>query len=290
MRLESSNFDELYKYAAHAVLSAGEDVCVRGLHTKELLNTQLVLQNPRLCLLKSKARALDFRYLIGELCFFLSGSTDLAFISHYSKFWNSISDDGVTVNSAYGFRLFAKQLSATGTNTNFKYALACLIEDKTTRKAVMTIYDARTDSKKSGDNPCTMYVQFIIRNNALNMIVNMRSNDIWLGLPYDMPFFALVQEMMLITLRDVYPDLQLGWYEHNAMSFHAYARHYESLEKVAYEPLTGEPLLRPCLSAYDVASDFNYMLNAEFNLRMGCHIAQITVPTPFQTWAISHLK
>jgi hypothetical protein len=55
------------------------------------------------------------------------------------------------------------------------------------------------------------------------MIVNMRSNDVFLGVPYDVFSFTMLQEY--IAMRT---GFQLGSYFHNAGSFHLYERHYNA--------------------------------------------------------------
>ena len=62
----------------------------------------------------------------------------------------------------------------------------------------------------------------------------MRSNDIWLGTPYDIGFFTMVQELMLIRLRRTkYNNLTLGSYTHLVGSLHLYERHFEKAETIA---------------------------------------------------------
>jgi len=277
IRRESA--DELYKQLCTELVNYSEVVSPRGLGTHELLDVTLELDDPTDRLVMCPARGIDLRYLVGELCFYLGLRTDLKFISHYSKFWNKVSDDGATVNSAYGARIFAQQ---------FEYAMATLAHDSTSRKAVMVIY-APGDARPSNDNPCTMFLQLLIRRGALHCIASMRSNDVWFGLTYDMPFFTLVQEIALVRLRWAYPDLRMGCYRHHATSMHAYDHNWAAVKAVAdSRPVTGARMPRLC--DYDVEGWFRELLAYEDCHRRGAAWVTQASVTPFQLWCMSALK
>jgi len=59
----------------------------------------------------------------------------------------------------------------------------------------------------------------------------MRSNDIVKGLIHDEPSFTLFQHLMLLRLREVYPDLQMGTYTHISHSLHLYEPDFELTKK-----------------------------------------------------------
>ena len=59
------------------------------------------------------------------------------------------------------------------------------------------------------------------------MIVNMRSNDIFLGFPYDIFNFSMFQEYISTILH-----LELGEYVHMVGSFHYYKKNKEKLLKM----------------------------------------------------------
>jgi hypothetical protein len=80
-----------------------------------------------------------------------------------------------------------------------------------------------------------MYLNFFIRNNQLNMKVQMRSNDVFYGLTFDAPFFAFVQQHVYLWLKDTYPELNLGVYYHCSDNSHFYERHFELASKIQQE-------------------------------------------------------
>jgi len=233
---EFENINECF-YTITKSLLEQEHIITHNKKVKEIINCSITINNVRKRIINIPERAFNMRYFIGELCFYLSGSNSLSFISHYSNFWKNCSDDGKTVNSCYGKRLL-HDVNKYGI-TPIEYAFSELENDKHTRKAVMPIYSKHDNLTGSCDNPCTMYIQAFIRNNEFNFIVNMRSNDIWLGFTYDAAFFMFLQELMYIGLKqNTYPDLKLGKYTHNVGSMHLYENKFRIAERMELNGIT----------------------------------------------------
>ena len=64
-----------------------------------------------------------------------------------------------------------------------------------------------------------------LRENRLQLLTTMRSNDAWLGLPHDIFCFTMIQELVARSL-----GVELGDYMHFAGSLHLYA---SDIEKAA---------------------------------------------------------
>jgi thymidylate synthase len=222
--IQSPYFNEIYKELCKGLLN---DPDYRVEDLSEFIDKSFTLTQPTNCF--ATVRNMSMSYLEGELEWYLSGSPYLKDISKYSKFWETISDDGWSCNSNYGkILLHDRNLHNF---TQFEYAKSCLLKNIYSKKAVMVIYDGDR-SYNSKDNPCTMYLQYLIRDNKLNLFVKMRSSDIWFGLPYDVPWFVLLQWKMLRELRqESYRYLELGYYNHNSGSLHLYDRNKIQLEE-----------------------------------------------------------
>jgi hypothetical protein len=78
------------------------------------------------------------------------------------------------------------------------------------------------------DVPCTLALQFFIREGKLHLHVNMRSSDIILGIAYDVPAFTTMQEVLANEL-----GVELGEYVHTSNSLHCYERDFEMLDAIA---------------------------------------------------------
>jgi thymidylate synthase len=108
------------------------------------------------------------------------------------------------------------------------YVVDALVKEPTSRRAVLTIW--RENPPPSRDTPCTISVQFLLRDGYLNELVYMRSSDTWLGLPYDLFTFTMVAATVYLKLRDKGLDLRgLGRLTNIAGSRHLYQQDVEKI-------------------------------------------------------------
>lgn len=215
---KAETFSELYVKAFHSIALHGTSSSPRDQKVHEVSPAILILTNPRNRLLSFNEMRNIKRYCYGEALWYLSGSNSLEFISKYSKFWNKISDDGKTCNSAYGRYIF-RDLYYDGTKfiNQWQYVKQTLQQDSMSRQALIHIKPIQTAPTK--DVVCTTILHFMLRDNKLDLIVSMRSNDLVKGLTYDVFQFTLLQELMAAEL-----NVQLGRYIHIANNLHIYEK------------------------------------------------------------------
>jgi thymidylate synthase len=100
--------------------------------------------------------------------------------------------------------------------------------DPDTRQAVITLWDVNLDNDPGRkDYPCTVAMGFRIRNGHLNMSVTMRSNDVWLGVAYDIFQFTQLQFTIANML-----GVAIGTYSHHAWSLHMYERDFDLVDQL----------------------------------------------------------
>jgi thymidylate synthase len=100
------NFQTAYRSILDHVYYCGQEVNVRGNDMRECIPGYFEITNPRDRLLNLDSRPNIYKYIFGELMWYLSGRDDVDFISKYSKIWRPLSDDGIHSNSAYGKYIF----------------------------------------------------------------------------------------------------------------------------------------------------------------------------------------
>lgn len=183
-----------------------------GLVVGEVINAITVINDPTKNIVNSSLRNMPIRYAIGELLWYLSGNNELKEIQKYSSGWDRMSDDGVHVNSNYGYCIKYKY----GFD-QFGYIYKLLTDNPETRQAVIHIKEPSYIASK--DVNCTVCLQFFIRENKLYMTTYMRSNDIWLGFPFDVFQFCNLQVLLSMKL-----GVELGTYTHISGSLHLYKR------------------------------------------------------------------
>jgi thymidylate synthase len=201
----------------------------RGMKIKEKLGVQFRIRNVRDRLPHIEARNFSLSYFVAETLWYMSGSNSTEWISRYAPFWKDISDDGKTANSAYGARIFKLHPRiADGGLNQWDYVKSELKRDPDSRRAVIHIRTPDDSLHAVKDVPCTLALQFFIRESKLHLHVNMRSSDIILGIAYDVPAFTTMQEILANEL-----NVELGEYVHTSNSLHCYERDFEMLDKIA---------------------------------------------------------
>ena len=232
INIESNKFSEIYKRLLYEIYNNSDNIVrPRGLKVKEKNNVLLILNDPLSNLYKNEIRNPNFKYLCAEIIWYFNRSNSLKFISKYSKFWNKISNDGITSESAYGKLIFDSSDSYT-LNTEWAWALKSLLNDKNSRQALIRFNKPQHSFDGNKDFVCTLNGIFSIRNNKLDFNIIMRSQDMWFGIIYDIPFFTLLQQQMLNHLKEEYKDLELGSYYHYIINAHIYENNFNIIEKM----------------------------------------------------------
>lgn len=165
--------------ALSMIVAHGRIVTPRGKPTTELLH-HTVLTDMSQPAVWCRERKLNYSFMAAEALWMLDGRDDLEPLVVHTPRMASFSDDGRTLAGAYGPRIMSQH----------DYVVSCLCNDINTRQAVLTTWNRNPPPSK--DIPCTVSMQFMIRNRQLNAHVYMRSSDVWLGLPYDTFSFSMV--------------------------------------------------------------------------------------------------
>lgn len=218
-----SNFSNQFTGIINRINDTGSESQPRNLKVRELIYGQFDVDST-LPFASFKDRAFNWKYFAGEVAWYLKKDCDIDYINKFSNFWKGITNpNSNNINSNYGSLLFGSQL---------KWCLDSLKSDDNTRQAIAFLNQPKFQFEGNKDFVCTMYLNFFIRDNKLNMKVQMRSNDIFYGLTFDAPFFAVVHQHMLLWLKESKPTLELGTYTHFADNIHYYERHFELSEQI----------------------------------------------------------
>ena len=214
----------------------------RNQKIREFINCCLIITNPYSNLFKNEIRSVPLKYLANELLLYFSGSNLAEHFVQASKFWKNIANEDGTINSAYGYLLFCLDDAKEKNCSQWEWAVRSLIKDKDSRQAILHYNRPRHQYFNNKDFVCTMSNQFFIRDNKLHMNTFIRSQDVFFGSTFDIPFFTLLMQCMLNELSKVYPDLEMGYYYHNMGSCHLYERNFEVVENMLRHVFTEDEL------------------------------------------------
>lgn len=134
-----------------------------------------------------------------------------------------------------------------------------LTAEPSSRRAVVQLFDPVLDFAGHRDVPCTIGYRFSIRAGRLHMHTTMRSQDLWLGLPYDVFTATVLQELLAGWL-----GVGLGSYHHHVDSLHLYDQDLEAAHRLAeVDALPAEELTPLAVPWHDVDRRLSQLIASE---------------------------
>lgn len=200
------------------LMETGGRIESRGGTTIEHTGVTIQFDDPTECMLPVGVnRGINVRLAAIEALQLLSGNGDVELLRAASPQYSDvlINPDNLTYGS-YGIR----------TRYQVEHVWRELDQHPESRRAILSIWREQ-DLTHDGDRPCTLAIQFLLRNDALEAHVSMRSNDAWLGTPYDVFMFTQLQLSLANQL-----GVGVGKYVHHIGSLHIYERNFEAASQL----------------------------------------------------------
>jgi thymidylate synthase len=213
----SGRFDRVYDELLDVLLHRGQVVSPRTQPTREIRGVQLQIRDYGYNILYHEQRNLNYKFMGAEWLWIATGLDDVATIAHFNKKYLQFTDDGVILFGAYGPPWVAQK----------SYVLRKLRKDPESRQAVITLWKPNPPDSK--DIPCTLSMHYMLREGYLDVVVNMRSSDIYLGIPYDVFTFSQLANEIAFELNVKRGDLimQIG-------SSHVYERDIANVRSLMF--------------------------------------------------------
>ena len=216
-----SNIDKLWLSIIHEIIMTGQEMPSRVGRIKEITGYSATLLNIESTFLLNPRRKLSPMYAAAETLWYLSGAGKIEMLIAYAPQYVNFAEDGVAFG-AYGARI--KQFN------QLSLLIDVLRKSPNSRQALISFWQGSDlEHAYLGDHkdlPCTMSLQFLIRDNALHLIATMRSNDAWLGTPYDIFAFTCLQRLIADAL-----NVNYGTYTHQVGSMHLYEKNWKAAEE-----------------------------------------------------------
>jgi len=186
--------------------------------TRETLHANFHIENPRQRWVLSRIPAFNPAFAIAEVFWILAGHNDSAFLNYWNPVLPKYAGHGEKYHGAYGYRI-RKQFGFDQMNKAYQ----ALKAKPSSRQVIIQIWDPINDfPKENGDPvdadiPCNICSMPKIRNNKLEWLQVMRSNDLYLGTPYNFIQFSTLQEILAGWL-----GIDVGAYHQVSDSLHIY--------------------------------------------------------------------
>ena len=181
-----------------------------------------------------QVRKMYYKTAASEVAWMLSGSKSINWITKHTKIWDAFADEDGNKESAYGHR-WSKAFGID----QVQNILTKLELDPTSRQQVLLSWDPRTDNVIRTPNiPCPLMAIFNIINGKLNCHLTLRSNDLYLGLPYDMAMYTILSNLMANSLK-----IEVGELFYSIAHAHIYSNQYDQVLEIMKRDTKGKNIL-----------------------------------------------
>jgi thymidylate synthase len=268
-----------YPQVLRRILQYGERRSPRGLRTLDLGFASIMIVQPQKALPLGIGRKLNPAIAAVEAVQLIAGVSDpqlvLRLAPQFQRYLDTAEDGSGdrTFWGAYGDRI----------KMQVHCAVQKLTTDPNTRQAVVTLWDPWLDNVQGKhDYPCTIALQFWLQDGLLCMNTIMRSNDAWLGLPYDMFQFTQLQASVAHAL-----NTRPGSYRHTTLSLHLYETNFDEARALVqdYMPQVNRETFRdlwlPTEAIGHPGQSFNDIMR---RARALMHNEELTGETPSESW------
>lgn len=199
-------------------------------------------------------KRLAFKQVTAELCWFLSGSTDLNMLHAWkTHIWDSNADDNGEVGPIYGRQW--RNFNGDGVDQ-----IANLIHrikaDPTSTRHMVTAWNP-SELGQMRLPPCHTHFQVHAPANLLSVQVYMRSVDLCLGFPFNLASYAMLTHTLAqLTNREPWEVI------FNFGNVHIYSAHIRN----AFEQIEREPCHLPELVISGELGDLKTLVPGQFRL------------------------
>lgn len=135
------------------------------------------------------AKKVNFKHALTEFMWMMSGDTSLKYLNDNGiKWWDGFAKDG-QLGKVYGYQI----RKFNGVFDQIEYAKKEILNNS--RRAIITLWNP-TDLEDQALPCCFTGFNFVRQGDKLNMAMDFRSSDMFLGLPYDIQVGALLLATM----------------------------------------------------------------------------------------------
>ncbi|WP_341659684.1 thymidylate synthase [Vibrio sp.] len=177
-----------------------------------------------------------FKGVVNELLWFISGSTNINDLD--SKIWDEWALEDGSLGPIYGKQWTAWECKEGGPINQIDYVVDLLKNNPTSRRILFHAWNVEylpTEKLSPKENvragkmalpPCHLLYQFQVSDNKLNLMCTVRSNDLFLGHPFNTAQAALWVHMLAQQC-----DLEVGELIMSIGDAHIYNNHMAQVEE-----------------------------------------------------------
>lgn len=189
-------------------------------------------------------KSVHFKSVAHELLWFLRGDTNIAYLKENGvSIWDEWADEKGELSAVYGaqWRTWKGKVNEIVLGQTVLINHECIDQiaqvidqiksNPNSRRLLVNAWNV-ADLPNMALPPCHYSFQFYVHEGKLSCLFNMRSTDVFLGLPFNMASYALLTHMVAQVC-----GLEVGELVFSGADVHLYLNHFEQVnEQLAREP------------------------------------------------------
>ncbi len=167
-----------------------------------------------------------FKGLAVEMLWFLKGDTNIRFLNERGiKIWDDWADEDGNLGPVYG-KQWRRWETPDGEHVDqIERLMEGLRTNPESRRHIVQAWNV-ADVEKMALPPCHMFFQFYVAERRLSCSLYVRSNDLFLGAPFNIGQYALLTHMIAQQC-----DLEAGELIYTVGDAHIYLNHLDQVDE-----------------------------------------------------------
>ena len=214
-----NSYEKVYSNVMAFCIKDGNKITGRNGKTRQITGAQIRAN------LKSGFPIVTGKQIFPKSCFvetewMLSGQSNIKFLNDNNvHIWDQWADENGNLGPVYGHQL----LNFNGSN-QIDSVINEFKTNNQSRRLLFTMWNPN-DLQKMNLPPCHYSFQFVVTNSIVDIVVSMRSLDLFIGLPYDMVLYSSILASFANEFKLISNEVVI-----NAANAHVYEEHVESAE------------------------------------------------------------
>jgi thymidylate synthase len=170
-------------------------------------------------------KKVHLKSIIYELLWLLKGDTNVEYLNSKGvSIWDEWADERGDLGPVYGKQWRSWSCPDGRTIDQIQQAVELIRNQPDSRRIIVTAWNP-ADLDRMALAPCHCFFQFYVANGKLSCQLYQRSADIFLGVPFNIASYSLLNLMMAKVC-----DLEPGDFIHTFGDAHIYNNHMEQVE------------------------------------------------------------
>ena len=171
-------------------------------------------------------KKLHLKSIIHELLWFLQGSTNIAYLKENGvSIWDEWADDEGNLGPVYGAQWRSWQAADGRTIDQIEQVIGQIKSNPDSRRLIVSAWNVG-EIDKMALAPCHTFFQFYVAQGELSCQLYQRSADIFLGVPFNIASYALLNLMIAQVV-----GLRPGEFVHTLGDAHIYLNHLQQADQ-----------------------------------------------------------